>query len=236
MKSMNNITTFYNNKFNNNDNKSKNSFQKDIDFNKKFHQNNKNKICDYRSLIKFDSNNLNSISKKFLETEISNNDYKSNEDINFIKKNTKRKENNDEKYVILIVDDHKFVRDSLKNIIEKIIKKLNIIDYFKVKEGQDGSDIINNIVLDQSKNNRIRCIITDENMEYINGSEAVKIIRNLEKNNKIKPVTIASITAFEDNSMKKLIHNNGIDYFLPKPCNENNLKKFFEENKIFEIQ
>ena len=71
-------------------------------------------------------------------------------------------------------------------------------------------------------------------MEFINGSEAVKIVKNLENNKKIKPIIIASITSFEDNFMIKLIQNVGFNYFLHKPCAENNLRKFFEEFKIFE--
>ncbi len=108
-------------------------------------------------------------------------------------------------------------------------------DFFKIKEGNDGSDIIKNIVLDQNKNNRIKCIITDENMEYINGSRAIKIIRNLEKDKKIKPVTIVSIFAIEENISKKSINESGADYSFGKPCNQNDQTKFLKLKKTIKI-
>jgi len=195
----------------------------------------KNRYYKNQSSSKSDNDNSSNLSKNYIISETNNNS-KFYDENSFIDKNKKNNEENKEKYIILIVDDHKFTRDSLKNMIQKIITKLNMDDLFKVEEANDGSDIINNIVLDQQKNNRIKCIITDENMEYINGSQAIKIIRDLEKDNRIKPVTIVSNSSIEENTFKKLIHEDGVDYFLPKPCNENQLTKFFESNKIFEIE
>jgi len=60
--------------------------------------------------------------------------------------------------------------------------------------------------------NKIKCILTDENMEYINGSEAVQILRNLEKKKKIKAITIASVSAFEDEIIKSCLIKAGVDY------------------------
>jgi len=135
------------------------------------------------------------------------------------------------KYKILIVDDHKFLRESLKNIILKILKKRNILKYFQVIEGIDGVDILYHIINDQAQNNLIKCVITDENMEYINGSQAIKIIKELETQLKIKPIALASITAYSDEFMKD--QTGGIDCFLPKPCSEKHLLKFFEDFNIF---
>ena len=67
----------------------------------------------------------------------------------------------------------------------------------------------------------------------MNGSDAIKIIRKLEKFNKIRYIPIATITAFENNSIKENIIKNGSDYILSKPCNECHLKEFFEKFKIF---
>ena len=93
-------------------------------------------------------------------------------------------------------------------------------------------DILYNLIYDQSQNNLIKCVITDENMEYMNGSDAIKIIRKLEIFNKINYTPIATITAFEDNSIKDNIIKKGSDYILSKPCNENQLKEFLEKFMI----
>lgn len=140
-----------------------------------------------------------------------------------------KKENQNK--IIMIVDDHKFIRSTLKSLINKVLKQKNILD-FENLEGSDGADIIYHLVNDQSNNNKIKCLITDENMEYINGSFAIQIIRKLEKERKIRKVTIASITAFEDESSKDLILKAGADTILPKPCNDKLILSFLEENGI----
>ena len=93
-------------------------------------------------------------------------------------------------------------------------------------------EILNKIIIDQSQNNLIKCIITDENMEYLNGSDAIKILKKLEKFNKIKYIPIATITAYENVELIDYITKRGADYILSKPCDEMQLKKFFE---LFEI-
>jgi hypothetical protein len=94
-----------------------------------------------------------------------------------------------------------------------------------VKEASDGCDIIYSVFKDQMENKKIKSIITDGNMEFINSSEAIRILKGLEKNNKIKP-------AFEDEISRKIIKSSGVNYFFSKPCTENKLNKFFEEFKI----
>ena len=141
---------------------------------------------------------------------------------------------NDNRKKILIIDDHFHVRETLKNLINKYLVNNKLSDLFKVEEGRDGSDIISSVIKDQFDHNLIKCIITDENMEFINGSEAIKILKMLERKNKIKKMIIASITAFEDEMNKNIIRDAGADYILPKPCSDANLNKFFSEFKIFE--
>ena len=82
---------------------------------------------------------------------------------------------------ILIVDDNKFLRDALKSQIQIILTEKKLFNIFELIEGYDGVDILYQIILDRSQNNLIKCVITDENMEYFNGSEAVKLIRQLGK-------------------------------------------------------
>ncbi len=97
---------------------------------------------------------------------------------------------------ILIVDDNHYNCESTKNILKKVLKEA--CSELEIIVGSDGADIIHYVIQDQSKGNEIKCIITDENMEYINGSDAIKIIRSLERLNKIKFVNIISLTGNED--------------------------------------
>jgi len=133
------------------------------------------------------------------------------------------------KFKILIVDDHKFIRESLVILIKKTLKGMNKEDNYEIIEGSDGVEILSNLILDQTQENEIKYVITDENMEYINGSEAISIIRKLEKAKKIKNIVIASITAFEDEYNKNKIKQSGADIILSKPCSEVTLKKFFTD-------
>jgi CheY-like chemotaxis protein len=145
-----------------------------------------------------------------------------------------KKENSSGKFLIFIVDDHKLIRSTLKSLVNKVLKEKKLETEFEVLEGRDGVDIIFQMVNDQSNNNRIKCVITDENMEYINGSYAIQIIRKLEKERKIRNVPIASITAFEDETIRELISKAGADMILSKPCNNKSILKFLEDFGVFE--
>jgi len=192
-----------------------------------------------KALIKTEYNNdNNSIFNTKNNQNLINNSNDSKKNLfNHRKHSIKSSENQnliDERKIVLVIDDHKYVRESMSNLIKKIIKKKNLENKFKVKEGIDGSELIYYIIKDQMENNKIKCIITDENMEFINGSEAIKILKNLEKNNQIRPLIIASCTAFEDEYSKYIIKSSGANYFLSKPCNEFKLNKFFDEFQILE--
>jgi len=135
--------------------------------------------------------------------------------------------------IILIIDDHVHLRDSLKNTIKKILLKIKLNNDYIIKEGIDGSDMISEVIKDQFESNRIECIITDENMDFINGSEAIKILRKLENKKKIIKINIASLTAFEDEMNRKNIKDSGVDMILSKPINEKILFEFFLKFNIF---
>ena len=130
---------------------------------------------------------------------------------------------------IVVVDDHKLVRLNTINLIKTTLLGLNINDY-SIIEGSDGIDLLN--IVRKDENGRIKCIFTDENMEYLNGSEAVKFIRKLEQINKVKSNYIVSITAFDDTGTKKNILDSGVNSILSKPCSKTAitsiLKNLFE--------
>ena len=124
-------------------------------------------------------------------------------------------EKKEKKEKILIVDDNYYNSEGTKNIINKILKEVG--SKIEIIIGSDGADIIHHIIQDQSKGNEIKCIITDENMEYINGSEAIKIVRDLERRHKIKFVNIISVTGNEDSQNTGEIKKAGAQLVLSKP-------------------
>ena len=132
---------------------------------------------------------------------------------------------NDYKFSIVVVDDHKFIRESNVNLIKNVMTTLNMID-FKIIEGCDGIDLLNLVRLD--KDYKIKYIFTDENMMYLNGSEAVRQIRKFEQDKKIQNYKIFSITAFDDEETKKNILDSGINSILSKPCSKSELLKIFK--------
>ena len=57
-------------------------------------------------------------------------------------------------------------------------------------------------------------------MNYLNGSDAVSIIRKLEQLNKIKSFYIVSITAFDDIETKNNIMKSGINQIISTQANK----------------
>jgi CheY-like chemotaxis protein len=137
---------------------------------------------------------------------------------------------NSSKLKIIIVDDNQFINNSMKNLLEKVLRENNS-DY-DIIQLTDGIELIKVIIDDQSKGNLIKCVFTDENMEYINGSEAIRILRGLEKKNKVKYVKIFSISCQEDNIYTKLMKDSGADKVLTKPLSKNSLAVLMKEIQI----
>lgn len=111
---------------------------------------------------------------------------------------------------VLIIDDNMFILNSLETSMNKIFKQCNLnIDIIK---GTDGSDLIKYVIDDEKMGNKIKCVFIDENMEFINGSEAIDFIRRLEKLNKIKKVNICMISAVNEYN-----NQSNADFTLIKP-------------------
>ncbi len=130
----------------------------------------------------------------------------------------------------MVVEDNQFINDALKKLLEKVIKESG--KNFEVIQMTDGIDMIKQIIDDQSNGNLIKCIFTDENMEYINGSEAIKILRDLEKQNKIKNVKIFSISSQEDNATVKMLKDSGADLVLGKPISKTLISSTLTDSKV----
>jgi signal transduction histidine kinase len=119
---------------------------------------------------------------------------------------------------IVIVDDNSILLSTLKNLILKVLQKNKLTDV-KVTCGCDGIDLLKIIMDDQKKENIVKLVFVDEFMDFMNGSEAIHIIRDLEKKNKIKPLYIVKISAMSlDGNL------DGANCILEKPARENQIK------------
>ena len=131
----------------------------------------------------------------------------------------------DSKPKILIVDDNKTIRKSYINLLNNFPK---IVNKYDLVELEDGIDIIKAIVDDQHCGNLIKAVFTDENNIYINGSEAIKILRDLQLTSKIKNCLYFSITAFEDEESLSKIIKSGVDLILSKPASKKQIVEVIE--------
>ncbi len=91
-------------------------------------------------------------------------------------------------------------------MLKFILKSFNS-SLYEIVECCDGIELLNMLRLDTG--NVIKLILIDENMEYLNGSESVRIIRKLQENRKIKDHHIVCLTAFDDLETKERIIKGG---------------------------
>ena len=127
---------------------------------------------------------------------------------------------------IIVIDDNQLVRENTARMINSIIFNFKMNDY-KILQGSDGVDLLNFVI--KARSNNIKCIFTDENMIYLNGSDAVMIIRKLEQLDKVKSHHIISITAFDDIDTKNKIIKSGINQIISKPCTKTSIIDVFKK-------
>ena len=120
------------------------------------------------------------------------------------------------KNFVLVVDDNHLINDANKNIVYKCFEKIGM--KVKIILCSDGVDIVSHVLNENIRKN-IKCVITDENMEYINGSEAIKFIRNLESKCYIPHIPCISVTCHEDKNIINNIYASGANHVLSKPLN-----------------
>lgn len=133
--------------------------------------------------------------------------------------------------VILVVDDNKFIRDALKNQILKSINTNGVKG--EIIGCSDGIDIIQQIISDQKYGNRIKCVFTDECMEYMNGSEAVTKLKDFERQRKLKNLPkLVLVTAHTDDNITDSLKALGFDYVLQKSPQVNQIEQALRLLKI----
>jgi len=129
---------------------------------------------------------------------------------------------NKEKVVIIIVDDNSIINDSMKRLLDLVLEVENI--YYEVIMLNDGFDILRVLLTNKNIKENSIYIFTDENMDYLNGSEAISLVRLWEKMEKIKKINIISVTCHEDPKIVNQIMSKGADLVLTKPITKSLIK------------
>ena len=126
-----------------------------------------------------------------------------------------------EKPKVLVVDDNEIINNSNKKLVSDILEEKGF--EFEIVELFDGLEIIKYILNHQIDYQNIKFILTDESLDFMNGSEAISFIRKLEKLKKLKPIKIVSSTCYENLLITENILNAGADMVLSKPVTKSQL-------------
>ena len=174
--------------------------------------------------------NISQTNKKESNLDLPFSKYPSKVDLSTLRSQSSRTNINNEvikKKIILIADDNHIINNSNKKIVNEICKEKKL-DY-DIICCSDGIDILK-FITDEITFSEVCIIITDENMEFLNGSEAIRIIRTIEERKKNSQIFIISLTSHEDISIINYIKESGADRVLTKPLSKNKLKELLEIN------
>jgi len=69
-------------------------------------------------------------------------------------------------------------------------------------------------------------------MDYMNGSEAIKIIRKIENMGNIKRISIISLSCHEDPAFRDKIIQSGADFILTKPLTKQSIQSLIDFNNL----
>jgi len=125
---------------------------------------------------------------------------------------------------ILVIEDNQMISKSIINNLKAITNgKYNIL------LGVDGIDTLKFVMDDQFEGNQIKLIITDENMQFMNGSESLRILKNLEFSGKIKGTKIVVSTTLIDSSMNDYFIKLGVFKVIDKAFEKSKMKQLLQE-------
>ncbi len=157
------------------------------------------------------SKSYNSFSKSFIDRELQFNESEY-PDLEF-------------DYYIL-VDDESIVRRSSVRILLKAAKQMN--RKIKIIESEDGIECISLLYKLSKRGFKIKAIISDENMNHMNGTHCAYIIRNIIKNLNIEKIQFYLLTAFVK------VVDSSISQLFTKPLNLDSAFRIIESQSLYD--
>jgi signal transduction histidine kinase len=123
----------------------------------------------------------------------------------------------DYKY-ILLVDDEPITRKSTMRFINKYFNN-NLTTKLRILEASDGFECLYRYYQAKKEGIELSCIISDETMDYLNGTECAKILLNISSLKNITRVPFYLLTAYEKLNVKDC----GIEDVFSKPLSASHL-------------
>lgn len=105
---------------------------------------------------------------------------------------------------ILVIDDNVIILKFMKEVLKSVELQSTL-----AQGAEDG--------IDEFKKNRYDMVLIDENMPTMKGSEAIPLIREIEKEKGLDPIAIISITGNADKQTRDKLLSVGADNVLTKP-------------------
>jgi CheY-like chemotaxis protein len=140
---------------------------------------------------------------------------------------------NDTNYIkILIVDDSESICNSLCKLFTNYIEMnySNRKNEFRIIKLRDGIDILYQVYQDVIRNkNEIKLILSDEMMEFLNGSEACTILEKITNGKKIQKIPFVICSAFTDSNHIEKMKKININESFAKPLHKGNVIYIFEK-------
>jgi signal transduction histidine kinase/CheY-like chemotaxis protein len=133
-------------------------------------------------------------------------------------------------YNVLIVDDEVITRMSTIRLIDKFCNTYSINVNFI--EANDGIECLYNYYECLRSGKKISLIISDQYMDYMNGTYCAKTIFEITRSKNVTPVPFFLVTAFE--SFVNEV-DSGIDGIYTKPLTKKNLEDMFLKTNLLEI-
>lgn len=124
------------------------------------------------------------------------------------------------------------VEDDIVNqrLLESILKELS----YKTIIAENGEEA----VLIYRNNKKLSIILMDMHMPYLNGLDAVKIMRDIEIKEKRNRLPIIAVTSFALDGNREICISAGCDDYIAKPYKRETLTKLINKyaiiNKTFE--
>jgi len=141
-----------------------------------------------------------------------------NDSLNSLEKGTK---GTNKTIYALIVDDEYMIRNAMIRLFKSQINNKNQEVCFI--EANDGIEGLLAIYLANLKQIKIDFVITDENMNYINGSYATEIIKTVIKNGKFQDIPIFMSTAIDKNYIEE--KQGIVKKVFSKPMDKNSIRE-----------
>jgi signal transduction histidine kinase len=130
---------------------------------------------------------------------------------------------------IILVDDEHFTRQSTNRIINRISKELNI--NINIIQADDGIECLYYLYKSIRIGQKISCILSDETMNYLNGTKCAEVVNSIILSKKISQIPFYIITAYESMchfSTSSKAADSYIKQVLTKPLTKEVAKKIIK--------